>query len=49
MNRARIIIVVVAVAAVVILTFVTGWANDDARPGSIGRGQVTQPATNGSP
>jgi hypothetical protein len=49
MNRARIIIVVVAVAAIVILAFVTGWADDKAQPGSTGRGQVAGPATNHSP
>jgi uncharacterized membrane protein YedE/YeeE len=49
-NSARIIIiVVVAVAVVVILVFVTGWADDKAKPGSTGRGKVTQPATNESP
>lgn len=45
MNGARIIIVVVAVAAIVILVFVTGWADDKARPGSTGRVPVTRPAT----
>jgi hypothetical protein len=43
LNRTR-IVVVVAVAAVVILVFAAGWANDRARPGSTGRGQVTQTA-----
>jgi hypothetical protein len=39
MNRAGIIIIAVAFAALVILVFVTGWADDKAQPGSTGRGQ----------
>jgi hypothetical protein len=45
MNRARIIIVVVAIAAIVFLVFVSGWADDKAPPGSKGRVQVTRPAS----
>jgi hypothetical protein len=40
-NSVRIIIFVVAVAAVVIVMFVTGWADDKAPPGSGGRVPVT--------
>jgi hypothetical protein len=40
-NAARIIIFVVAVAASVIVMFVTGWADDKAPPGSKGRATVT--------
>ena len=46
---ARIIIFVVAVAAVVILMFVTGWADDKAPSGSKGRVPVTHTDTNDSP
>jgi hypothetical protein len=45
MNRARIIIVVVAIAAIVFLVFVTGWADDKAPAGSKGRVEVTRPAS----
>jgi hypothetical protein len=38
---ARVAAFVALVAVVVILVFVTGWANDKAKPGSQGRGQVT--------
>jgi hypothetical protein len=41
-NIARIIMVVVAVAAIVIVMFVTGIADDKAPPGSGGRVPVTQ-------
>jgi hypothetical protein len=43
-NMVRVILAVVAVAIVVILLFVSGWADDKARPGSTGRGRVA-PAT----
>jgi hypothetical protein len=46
---ARIIIFVVAVAAVVILIFVTGTADEKAAPGSGGRVPVTSPSTSDSP
>jgi hypothetical protein len=48
-STGRIIIFVVAVAAVVIVMFVTGWADDKAPSGSKGRVPVTQPDTNDSP
>jgi hypothetical protein len=41
-NTARIIVFVVAVAAIVIVMFVTGLADDKAPPGSGGRVPVTQ-------
>jgi hypothetical protein len=47
-NTAR-IIVVVPVAAVVILIFATGLADDKAPPGSGGRVPVTHTGTNHSP
>jgi hypothetical protein len=40
-HTARIIIFVIAVAAVVILIFVLGWADDNAPCGSKGRVTVT--------
>lgn len=40
-NATRIIIFVVAVAPIVIVMFVTGWADDKAPPGSKGRATVT--------
>ncbi len=38
----RVVIFVVAVAAILIVMFVTGWADNKAPPGSTGRGTVTQ-------
>jgi hypothetical protein len=46
---ARIIIFVVAVAAIVIVIFVTGSADDKAAPGSGGRVPVTSPSGSNSP
>jgi hypothetical protein len=48
-NIARIIIFVVAIAAIVILMFVTGLADDKAPPGSGGRVPVTHTGTDDSP
>ena len=48
-NTARTIILIVAVAATVIVMFVTGWADDKAPPGSGGRVPVTDTAPNDSP
>ena len=48
-NTARIIMVVVAVAAKVVVMFVTGLADDKAPPGSGGRVPVTHTGTNDSP
>jgi putative effector of murein hydrolase LrgA (UPF0299 family) len=48
-NTARIIILVVAVAAIVIVMLVTGWADDKAPSGSGGRVPVTDTGTNDSP
>jgi hypothetical protein len=36
-NTARLLLFVVAVGAVVVVMFVTGWADDKAKPGSRGR------------
>ena len=47
-NTAR-ILVVVAVAAIVILMFATGLADDKAPPGSGGRVPVTHTGTDDSP
>ena len=48
-NTVRIIIVVVAVAAIVILMFATGLADDRAPAGSGGRMPVTHTATGDCP
>lgn len=48
-NTVRIIIVVVAVAAIVTVLLVTGLADDKAPAGSGGRMPVTDTATNDSP
>jgi hypothetical protein len=42
MKRAAIIAFVVAIAALLAIVFIAGWANDKAPPGSQGRGTVTQ-------
>ena len=39
----------VVVAAIVALAFVTGWADDRAPAGSKGRVPVTRPATDDTP
>jgi hypothetical protein len=49
MNRAWIIAFVVAVAAIVILVFAAGWADDEAQPRSTGRVTVTQQGTGATP
>jgi hypothetical protein len=38
----RLVLVLGAIAIVVVLLFVTGWADDRADPGSSGRVQVTR-------
>jgi hypothetical protein len=48
-NTVRIIVVVVAVAAVVTVMFITGLADDRAPPGSGGRAPVTHTSSNDSP
>jgi hypothetical protein len=48
-NTVRIIIFVAAVAAVVVLMFATGSADDKAEPGSGGRVPVTHTGTDDSP
>jgi hypothetical protein len=48
-NSARVIAVLVVVAAIVVLVFVSGWADDSAPAGSKGRVPVTRPATNATP
>jgi putative effector of murein hydrolase LrgA (UPF0299 family) len=48
-NTARIIIFVVAVAATVIVMFVSGWADDKAPSGSGGRVPVTDTGANDRP
>jgi hypothetical protein len=47
-NTTRFIIFLGAVAAVVILMFATGWADDKAPPGSQGRVPVTAASSNDS-
>jgi hypothetical protein len=41
--------VLVVVAAIVALVFVTGWVDDRAPVGSKGRVSVTRPVTNDTP
>jgi putative effector of murein hydrolase LrgA (UPF0299 family) len=48
-NTARIIIFVVAVAATVIVMFVSGWADDKAPSGSGGRVPVKDTGANAPP
>ena len=38
----RLLLVLAAIAVVVVLLFVTGWADDRADPGSTGRVQVNR-------
>jgi hypothetical protein len=45
MTPARIVLLVVAVAAIVILVVASGWLNDKAKPGSTGRAPVTRTGT----
>jgi hypothetical protein len=40
----RILLVVALVAAVLIVAFASGWADDKARPGSTGRAPVSSTA-----
>jgi hypothetical protein len=42
---ARTVLAIAVVAAIVAALFVSGWADDEAQPGSRGRGQVSAPAT----
>jgi hypothetical protein len=44
MNAGRIVIAAVVIAAIVILLVVSAWADDRAKPGTRGRGQVTRSA-----
>jgi hypothetical protein len=41
------IVLLLAVAAILIVVFAAGWADDRATPGSRGRGQVTPTQTVG--
>ena len=45
----RVIITVVAIAAIVIVMFITGWADDRASPGSGGRVPVSHTSPGNSP
>jgi hypothetical protein len=47
-NVKRIVIAVLIVAAIVVLLFATGWADDRAPPGTRGRATVNAPSQ-GSP
>ena len=38
----RLLLVLAIIAAIVVLLFVTGWADDRAQPGSSGRVQVNR-------
>jgi hypothetical protein len=42
--HARILLVVLLVAAILVVIFATGWADDHARPGSQGRAPVSSTA-----
>ena len=44
MHPARILLVVLVVAAILIVVFATGWADDRAKPGSTGRAPVSSTA-----
>jgi hypothetical protein len=46
---ARFALAILALAAVVLVMLVTGWADDKAPPGSRGRVPVSQTATGGAP
>ena len=48
-NLKAIVIAVLIVAAVLVLVFATGWADDRARPGTRGRATVNAPASPQSP
>jgi hypothetical protein len=41
----RVLILVAVVAAILVVVFATGWADDKARPGTQGRTPVSTPAT----
>jgi hypothetical protein len=41
----RILIVLAVIAAILVVVFATGWADDKARPGTQGRTPVSPPAT----
>jgi hypothetical protein len=41
-HAARIVLLAILVAVIVVVVLATGWADDKARPGSQGRGQVTR-------
>jgi len=40
----RVLLVVLLVAAILVVVFATGWANDRAKPGSTGRAPVSSTA-----
>ena len=44
MHPARVLLVVLLVAAVLVVVFATGWADDRAKPGSTGRAPVSSTA-----
>ena len=44
-DAARTLLAIAIVAALIVVLFVSGWADDKASPGSQGRGQVSAPAT----
>jgi hypothetical protein len=46
---ARLLVAAVAVAAVVILMLVTGWADDRSSPGTRGRVPITQTVSDDAP
>jgi hypothetical protein len=48
-NTARLLLAILVVAAIVLVMFVTGWADDRAPPGSTGRVPVAPATTDTSP
>jgi len=45
----RILIALAVVAAILVVVFATGWADDKARPGTRGRAPVSTPVTTPTP
>ena len=45
----RILITLAIVAAILVVVFATGWADDKARPGTSGRAPVSAPVTTSTP
>ena len=48
-DAVRLAIVVAIVAAILVVVFAAGWADDKARPGTSGRAPVSAPVTTSTP